>query len=283
MKKSKSIFFHVLLLIGCSIFFYPTISDYVNSITQSRAIVEYQEALSQFEGMEIEKIKEKADKYNQNLLKIEHPLSNPLSLKGYKENLDPFKNGMMGTVIIDKINVNLPIYHDVNEGVIQVGVGHLPGSSLPVGGKGTHAVISTHSGLPSAKLFTDLNKLKMGDEFTLSVLGDNLTYKINQIITVLPKEVEALKIEEGKDYVTMFTCTPYGINTHRLLVRGERVIKDTNHKEAKTLEKAEKSIKTHLIKMIFFLIVFLIILFTIIKDLISLIINRKKHKNQDKN
>ena len=280
MEKSKSIFFRILLLIGCSIFFYPTISDYVNNITQSRAIVEHQKALSQFEGLEIKKIKEKADKYNQNLLKIEHSLSNPLAVEDYEEHLDPFHNGMMGTVIIDKIDVNLPIYHDINEGVIQVGVGHLPGSSLPVGGKGTHAVISTHSGLPSAKLFTDLNKLEIGDEFILSILGDNLTYKINQIITVLPKEVEDLKIEEDKDYVTMFTCTPYGINTHRLLVRGERVLKEPNQQEEKTLGKAEKNINTSLMKMAIFLSVFLIILYTIVKDLRSLIINRKKKKKR---
>lgn len=183
---------------------------------------------------------------------------------------------MMGTVIIEKINVNLPIYHDVNEGVIQVSVGHLPGTSLPVGGKGTHSVISTHSGLPSAKLFTDLNKLEAGDEFTISVLGDDLTYKIDQIVTVLPHETEALKIDGDKDYVTMFTCTPYGINTHRLLVRGERVIKDTDNKEAETLKKAEKNIKNHLIKMLIFVGIFLIILLTIIKDLVSIVINKKR-------
>lgn len=278
MEKGKSIFFRILLLVGCSIFFYPTISDSVNSITQSRGIVEYQKALSQFEAIEVKKIKENADRYNKNLIKIENPLSNPRSLKDYRDNLDPFKTGIMGVVIIEKINVNLPIYHNVNEGVIQVGVGHLPGSSLPVGGESTHAVISTHSGLPSAKLFTDLNKLRLGDEFVLSVLGDKLTYKINQIITVLPKEVEALKIEKGKDYVTMFTCTPYGINTHRLLVRGERIKKDRKKEEIKLEEKAKKNIKTQMIKMVIFLGIFIIILFTIIKDSISLIIDRKKAK-----
>jgi len=276
MEIRKIIFLRILLLIGCSIFFYPTISDYINNITQSRAIVAYQKSLSQYDGLEIEKIREKAKTYNKKLLNIDHPLSNPSSLEEYKENLDPFKNGMMGTVIIEKINVNLPIYHDVNEGVIQVSVGHLPGTSLPVGGKGTHSVISTHSGLPSAKLFTDLNKLEAGDEFTISVLGDDLTYKIDQIVTVLPHETEALKIDGDKDYVTMFTCTPYGINTHRLLVRGERVIKDTDNKEAETLKKAEKNIKNHLIKMLIFVGIFLIILLTIIKDLVSIVINKKR-------
>lgn len=276
MEIRKTIFLRILLLIGCSIFFYPTISDYINNISQSRAVVAYQKSLSQYDGLEIEKIREKAETYNKKLLNIDHPLSNPRSLEEYKENLDPFKNGMMGTVIIEKINVNLPIYHDVNEGVIQVGVGHLPGTSLPVGGKGTHSVISTHSGLPSAKLFTDLNKLEVGDEFTISVLGDDLTYKIDQIVTVLPHETEALKIDGDKDYVTMFTCTPYGINTHRLLVRGERVIKDTDNKEAETLKKAEKNIKNHLIKMLIFVGIFLIILLTIIKDLVSIVINKKR-------
>lgn len=276
MEIRKTIFLRILLLIGCSIFFYPTISDYINNISQSRAIVAYQKSLSQYDGLEIEKIREKAKTYNKKLLNIDHPLSNPRSLEEYKENLDPFKNGMMGTVIIEKINVNLPIYHDVNEGVIQVSVGHLPGTSLPVGGKGTHSVISTHSGLPSAKLFTDLNKLEVGDEFTISVLGDDLTYKIDQIVTVLPHETEALKIDGDKDYVTMFTCTPYGINTHRLLVRGERVIKDTDNKEAETLKKAEKNIKNHLIKMLIFVGIFLIILLTIVKDLVSIVINKKR-------
>lgn len=281
MEIRKTIFLRILLLIGCSIFFYPTISDYINNISQSRAVVAYQKSLSQYDGLEIEKIREKAEIYNKKLLNIDHPLSNPRSLEEYKENLDPFKNGMMGTVIIEKINVNLPIYHDVNEGVIQVSVGHLPGTSLPVGGKGTHSVISTHSGLPSAKLFTDLNKLEVGDEFTISVLGDDLTYKIDQIVTVLPHEIEALKIDGDKDYVTMFTCTPYGINTHRLLVRGERVIgerviKDTDNKEAETLKKTEKNIKNHLIKMLIFVGIFLIILLTIIKDLVSIVINKKR-------
>lgn len=269
-------FFRILLLIGCGIFFYPTISDYVNNITQSKAIIKYQEALSQYDGIEIEKIKEQADEYNQTLAMEKDPLWKADVLEGYEESLNPFQNGMMGSVVIDKINVNLPIYHGVNEGVIQSGVGHLPGSSLPVGGETTHAVISTHSGLPSAKLFTDLNKLEIGDEFILLVLDESLTYRVDQILTVLPDEVEALKIEEGKDYVTMLTCTPYGINTHRLLVRGERVIKDANQQDSKVGDKGEKRISFNGIKIIVILGIFVVILGTIIKDLIFLVMKRKK-------
>ncbi len=276
MEKGKSIFFRILLLIGCSIFFYPTISNYVNNITQTRAIIEYQEALSKFHSVDIKAIKDKADRYNEKLTKIQNPLSNPEALKGYKENLDPFKTGIMGSLIVEKINVNLPIYHNVNEGVIQVGVGHLPGTSLPVGGKSTHAVISTHRGLPSAKLFTDLNKLKVGDEFIISVLDKNLTYRIKEIITVLPSELNALRIEKGKDYVTMFTCTPYGINSHRLLVKGERVFKNTKEEKQKVEKKAKRNLIINILKIVTIVGIFSFILILIIKDAIFIIANRKK-------
>lgn len=289
MERVKSIFFRILLLIGCSIYFYPTISDYVNNLNASRAIVEYREALGKFHGIEIDEIKQNADAYNQRLRGIDHPFANDLVWEGYRKQLNPFGNEMMGVVSIDKIDVNLPIYHDVNEGVIQVAAGHLPGSSLPVGGESTHAIITTHSGLPSAKLFTDLHKLEIGDEFVLSVLDKNLTYRVDQILTILPHEMESLGVVEGKDYVTMFTCTPYGINTHRLLVRGERIYKeetnsadDTVVEEVNVEEVAEKSIKTHLVKMAIFLAIFLTILLTIVKDIILLIINGFKKTRQDR-
>ena len=221
--EKKSIFLKLLLIAGCGIFFYPTISDAVNGLTETTGIVAYNEALTGFESVQIDKIREGARAYNEKVRECENGIANAGKIKGYEKALNPFSTGMMGSLYIPKIEVNLPIYHDVNEGIIQNGVGHLPGTSLPIGGSSTHCVLSTHSGLPKAKLFTDLHKLDEGDEFILSVLGENLYYRVVMIKIVLPTQTSDLKVVDGKDYVTLTTCTPYGINTHRLLVRGERV------------------------------------------------------------
>lgn len=143
--------------------------------------------------------------------------------KEYKEQLDIATSGIMGYIDIPKIDVMLPIYHGIDESILQVAVGHIPGTSLPVGGEGSHCVVSGHRGLPSARLFTDIDKLVEGDSFTITVLNKTLTYEVDQIRTVLPTDLSDLQIEKGKDYVTLVTCTPYGINTHRLLVRGHRI------------------------------------------------------------
>lgn len=281
MNKKSMIVVHALLLIGCSILFYPTISDYVNYINQSRAIVEYGESLGRFQGIEIEEIKERADVYNQTLANLANPLAQPDEIEYYDDYLNPFDNGMMGSVIIEKINVNLPIYHGVNEGVIQKGVGHLPGSSLPVGGKSTHAVISTHSGLPAAKLFTDLNQLEIGDEFILSILGSPLYYQVDQIETVLPHEIDHLKIIEDKDYVTMFTCTPYGINTHRLLVRGERVFREISPEDKVVDDKAKDDIKINGVKLVLITGLLFVLLILLIRDFVQIFIEKRKVQNKE--
>ncbi|MBO4127644.1 class C sortase [Streptococcus suis] len=267
MDKKKSIFLRLLLIVGFLIFFYPNISDYVNSFSQSTGIVSYNKAIGQFDNVEIEKIRQEAIDYNSRIFQEKDALYNPELVSGYNASLNPFNDGMMGSVTIDKIGVNLPIYHGVNEGIIQSGVGHLPGTSVPIGGQSTHSVLSTHSGLPSARLFTDLNKLKEGDEFNLSVLGENMFYEVDQIQTVLPHEVESLQVEEGQDYVTLLTCTPYGINTHRLLVRGKRIAKTETLKKKEIEEKAKKSMMLSILKLIAILGVIFVILASVVRDI----------------
>lgn len=164
-----------------------------------------------------------AERYNESLKGTKSPLFDPTQVVGYNKILDPAGTGVMGYIDIDKIGVELPIYHGTDSTVLQVGIGHIEGSSLPVGGESTHCVLSGHRGLPSAKLFTDLDELKIGDTFTITVLDRVLIYQVDQIKVVLPEEVADLQIENGKDYCTLVTCTPYGINTHRMLVRGIRI------------------------------------------------------------
>lgn len=275
MSKGKSILLRIFLIIGILIFFYPNISDYVNSFTQTRGIVSYNKALNEFDKVEIDKILENARKYNEKIFEEKNSIFDPYLVKGYKENLNPFNDGMMGSIIIEKLNINLPIYHGVNEGVIQSCVGHLPGTSLPIGGSSTHAVLSTHNGLSSARLFTDLHKLEIGDEFILSILGNNLYYKVDQIETVLPKDVDLLKVYEGKDYVTLFTCTPYGINTHRLLVRGERIEKTLEPSKEEVEKKTKNNFYLNILKFTVIFLLILIIFITVVKDLIN-VIRRKR-------
>ena len=279
MNKRKSILLRILLIIGFLIFFYPNISDYISNINGSKVIVNYNRSISGFKNIEKQKIKKEAEDYNRKIFLEKNSIYYPKLIKGYEENLNPFKDGMMGSLVIDKIGVNLPIYHGVNEGVIQKGIGHLQGTSLPIGGKSTHSVLSTHSGLPSARLFTDLHKLKKGDEFEVSVLGENMYYKVDQIKTVLPKEVGDLKVEKDRDYVTLLTCTPYGINTHRLLVRGERINRTKKSGKNNVEKKAEKGAFIRAVKLILILGIILTVAATIIRDVIAL----KKERNQEKN
>ena len=164
-----------------------------------------------------------AEQYNEYLREGRASFFNPSGVTGYNDTLNITGTGIMGYIDIDKIGVELPVYHGVDDGVLQIGVGHIEGSSLPVGGPGTHCVLSGHRGLPSARLFTDLDKMEVGDRFRITVLDRVLTYEVDQIRTVLPEDVSNLTIDDGKDYCTLVTCTPYGINTHRLLVRGVRV------------------------------------------------------------
>ena len=224
MRNHKTVIFLTLgFLVGICILLYPAVSDYWNSKTQSRAIVNYESVLNQMDSKDYSAVFEKAHAYNDELYKTKNPLLNYNNLSGYYEALNVTGNGMIGYLKIDRIGVELPIYHGTSESVLSRGVGHLEGTSLPVGGENTHSVMSAHRGLPSAKLFTDLDRVEKGDTFQIIVLDQVLTYQVDFIKVIEPTDVSDLQIIEGGDYCTLFTCTPYGINTHRLLVRGIRI------------------------------------------------------------
>jgi len=221
--KLSTILLVLIFFLGLSVMLYPSVSNWWNSRVQSKAITEYEAVFAQTSKEENEALFQAADDYNARLLQISYPFMYYDQVTGYDDCLDPGGNGVMGYITIEKIGVELPIYHGVSEPVLNVAVGHLPGSSLPTGGEGNHAVLSAHRGLPSAKLFSDLDKLAVGDTFVITVMDRVLTYQVDQVLTVLPEDVEALAPVEGEDYCTLVTCTPYGINSHRLLVRGTRV------------------------------------------------------------
>ncbi len=224
MKKNKTnILLFILFLVGFSVMLYPSFSDYWNSRVQSRAIASYNHDVQKTDNRTHARLFREADEYNQELLTLQKPFEHYQELEGYEEKLDISGTGIMGYLTIDRIHVELPIYHGTSEGVLQIGVGHLEGSSLPVGGIGTHAVLSAHRGLPSAKLFSNLDELEEGDTFQITVLNRVLTYQVDQLHIIEPDDLEDLKIDPEKDYCTLMTCTPYGVNTHRLVVRGVRV------------------------------------------------------------
>lgn len=214
------------LLLGLALILYPSISNYINSIHQSKAIQSYNDIASDLNDEKRSAIFAAAQNYNKLLADTPDSFFHPEQVPGYFNSLDITGTGIMGYLTINKINVELPIYHSVDENVLQIAVGHLQGSSLPVGGIGSHCVLSGHRGLPSAKLFSDLDKLEPGDTFTITILSDLLTYQVDKISVVLPYEVDDLQIDPDSDLCTLFTCTPYGINTHRLLVRGHRIAND---------------------------------------------------------
>lgn len=227
MKKRKisisTVILIIVFLVGLSVMLYPAVSDYWNTRTQSHAIAEYDEMLNNMDDKQYQKLLKDAKDYNERLKSLYLPLENYKEIEGYERVLDVTGTGIMGYVTIPEINVELPIYHGTSDEVLNVAVGHVQGSTLPIGGKGTHSVISAHRGLPSAKLFSDLDELSEGDIFTITVLNDVLTYEVDKILIVEPEEVDKLNIIDGEDFVTLVTCTPYGINTHRLLVRGKRI------------------------------------------------------------
>ncbi len=222
-KNLSTIILILIFLVGLSVMLYPSVSNAVNRKHQSRAVAGYAEEVEQLSDADYQTYFDAADAYNRQLNTTPNAFYKPDLVSGYAQTLDISGTGIMGYITIPKISVELPIYHGTDEGVLQVAAGHLEGSSLPVGGAGTHAVISAHRGLPSAKLFTNLDELEVGDRFTITVLNRVLTYEVDQISIVLPTEIDQLLPTEGMDYVTLMTCTPYGINTHRLLVRGKRV------------------------------------------------------------
>jgi sortase A len=217
------IYLTIGFLVGVCVLLYPAFSNYWNSKTQSRAIVDYEAVLEYLEPEDYSALFQAAYDYNEALYRTTYPLLDFPQVPGYYEALKVEGTSIMGYVKIDKIGVELPIFHGTSDDVLNRGVGHLEGSSLPVGGESTHSVMSAHRGLPSAKLFTDLDRLDVGDTFQIIILDQIMTYQVDQVKIITPKEVDDLQIVEGMDYCTLFTCTPYGINTHRLLVRGIRI------------------------------------------------------------
>ena len=218
----------VVLLIALSVLLYPTVSNYLYEKNSARATQGYDDTLEKMSKEEADRMLADARAYNERLAASAGVVEDPFSTTAetspeYEELLRIEDNGMMGYIRIPKIDVELPIYHGTSEPVLQVGAGHISTTSLPVGGASTHAVLTGHRGLPSKRLFTDLDQIVEGDIFYLKVLNETLAYKVDQILTVLPHETEALQIAEGEDYVTLVTCTPYGVNTHRLLIRGHRI------------------------------------------------------------
>lgn len=225
MKKNWSNFILVLVLLaGVALLVYPTFSDYWNSFHQSRAIASYTQAVSTIDNNKYDEIWADAHRYNQSVpLRENRFFLTEEDVAAYEAQLDASGLGIMGYIEIPEIDVSLPVYHGTSEAVLQIAIGHIEGTSLPVGGPGTHCAVSGHRGLPSAKLFTNLDRLQNGDLFFLHILDETLTYEVDQILIVEPYDLSPLEIIEGQDLCTLVTCTPYGINSHRLLVRGHRV------------------------------------------------------------
>ena len=214
----------LIFLMGVGLIAYPTVSNWYNSFHQSSTIMKYSDALTKLEKEQIDAIWASAQSYNERLSRIGNNWSpDDQWITSYMQELDIDGTGIMGYIQIPKIDVKIPLYHTTEERVLQKGIGHLPGTSLPVGGKGSHCIVSGHRGLPTARLFTDLDKMAVGDKFQLNIMDKTLTYEVDQVRIVEPEDVSQLQIDPEMDYCTLFTCTPYGINTHRLLVRGHRI------------------------------------------------------------
>ena len=223
-KKTTTILFVLIFLIGLSLLLYPTVSDRWNSYHQSKMIISHAENVDRLGKEACEKLIADANAFNKDLRKFPDRWNmTGAEKKQYEEQLISDETAIISYVEIPKIKISLPVYHGTGAAVLQEAIGHMEGTSLPVGGEGTHCVLSGHRGLPSAKLFTDLDKLVLGDQFLLYTLNEVLTYEVDQIRVVLPTDLSTLAFEEGKDYCTLFTCTPYGVNTHRLMVRAHRV------------------------------------------------------------
>ena len=212
-----------MLFIGVCGLLYPSVSQYWNSKTQTRVVENYREILDSLKPEDYDAFFEQAEEYNASLQKLNFPLTDYYKLQGYNDILNVSKTGMMGYISIPKLGVELPLYHGISAEVLNVACGHIEGSSLPIGGTNTHSVLSAHRGLPHARLFTDLDKMEVGDTFVITILNRTVTYQVDQIKVVNPKETQDIGIVNNEDYCTLLTCTPYGINSHRLLVRGTRI------------------------------------------------------------
>lgn len=253
-KKVINISIIIFFIIGLSLLLYPTVANQWNTYRQSKLMSSYEKQVEELEAsgeVDMEAEWEKAEAYNEALLPTILPDSFAIAEakqeedKTYTSSLNLMGDGMMGKVVIPKIDVNLPVFHYTTKEVLENGVGHLEGSSLPIGGESSHSVLSAHRGLPSASLFTDLDRLEVGDHFLMYVLDDILCYEVDQVKVVEPKETQDLSVEEGKDLMTLFTCTPYGVNTHRLLVRGHRVPYEETILEDEKVPTANRSLHTN--------------------------------------
>lgn len=222
-SRKSTIILLIIFFIGLSVLLYPSISSYWNSKTQSEAIVDYEAMLSRIEAEDYTQYFDAADDYNRRLRALEKPFQEHKSLTDYYDILNLSGTGMMGYLSVPKISQELPVYHGTSDAVLATAVGHFEGSSLPVGGESTHCVVSAHRGLPTAVLFTYLDRMEIGDTFHFTILDKVITYEVDQIRIVEPDDMSQIQIEDGKDYCTLLTCTPYGINTQRLLVRGHQV------------------------------------------------------------
>lgn len=270
----------VVLIIAFSVLLYPTISNYLYEKNSSRVISLYDEEVVSQQQATVDEALEMARMYNRELLEnIElldpfSPIKQEVDQR-YENTLNVTGSGMMGSVIIPKINLELPIYHGTEEKVLQIGVGHFKGTSFPVGGESTHAVLTGHRGLPSKTLFTDLDKMELGDVFYVKVLGKTLAYEVDQILTVLPEETKELSIVSGQDYVTLVTCTPYAVNTHRLLVRGHAV--DVDDAESLLDQQSHKIKLSFQAKMLVGAIIILIVFF--VCYIVYILVDKKRTKD----
>lgn len=254
-----------ILLVGLSVMFYPTVSDWWNSRVQSRAIANYDQTIQHIDPHRYDEIWAEANEYNKKLAELYAPFSNADEISGYDDILDLSGTGIMGYITIPVIKVELPVYHGTSAEVLNIAAGHLKGSSLPVGGKNTHAVISAHRGLPSARLFTDLDQLVKGDTFTITILDQIFTYEVEEILIVNPDEMDKLAIIPDEDYVTLMTCTPYGVNTHRLLIRSHRI--DTVYeKTVKVIADAVQVDPMLVVPVIAFILLIFLIIFWIVSS-----------------
>ena len=277
-KHISTIFIILIFLVGLGFISYPTVSNLWNQAHQSRAIATYSKQVEKLDDSENKKMLKAARKYNKSLLKkSDHWKLSKKDKKKYESLLDVSGTGIMGYIEVPKIDCSLPIYHGTDEGALQIAIGHLEGSSLPVGGKSTHCVLSGHRGLPSARLFTDLDQMEEGDIFILNILGRKFAYEVDQIKVVLPEEMSDLEIEEGKDLCTLVTCTPYGINTHRLLVRGHRTeyVEKKVEEEKKEVQTKKTDIRLMIAGGAGVLILLIIIIVIVIK-------RRRKRRNQQR-
>lgn len=286
MKSKIATFFVVLFFIaGLGVFNYPVISTLYNQLHEGTVMASYDEKVAQMEQEELDALYKQAQDYNRKIAE-EGPTVQDAFEQGetvedelYDQTLNMEGSGVMGSIEIPKIHVFLPIYHGTSPDVLEVGVGHLQGSSLPVGGDTTHSILTGHRGLPSAELFTNLDRLEEGDIFYIHILRKTLAYKIYNIETILPEEVENLIIEEGKDLITLVTCTPYGINSHRLLLHAERTVYEEPEQEINTAEARSQNLWKWLLEQKSFLIsaaVLVLLLLYLILSFIRNIIKKGK-------